>query len=1066
MPPRCVQVQFTEQILGIHFGWFKDGFIRIKGFTEACANDIRVTLRAGDRVVGVNALPVLEGTYPTLAELIVAIGAERPVTMTFALEVCVNESTLVADLAGVTHERDEAIEALNLIVAERGISNLHRAEAVERRSSGAQREWNLEADNGALRAAPLVAGCTVTPRVRSESFAAAAEAVEHACAPACATTAFAASSAAKARAFETIWAVEEAFSELLEAERAEQLIALDVSLTPSSSYKGVRWNKKQKVWTCYVWADLKKEGKCKSVYLGSFDSEKAAARAYDNFVIENGLEKVLNFTSRSGSARAAAASATHGQIPPPAHRLITGPHRGGAQGVNPLRPLARKRRRASDSPSGREGQRLRAGELKDTTANRNESKRAKPLQLKTGASIEEIVCSICKGGGDEASMLLCGDGVGGCDHAFHAYCLDPPLKAMPAAEDDWFCARCTGERSSSGAQGATATAKRTAMPTETATPMATGMNSATAMKTRMEMATQVIVAQTTATQAAMKQVAATHAVTIAVGPLETRFVAVRWSTGGMEWCAREKARILSSGHCGVWWDKRAQEWKARARVGKGHESKHVTLGSFAKSDAACAYDAFLRNHPYKWEPHQWSDHNFPDEGAGQAPIEPPVKSDADVAVAAVAGVTSDAIGVATASAVMHAAPLAASPAAPPVVSPSVPLTVPPAMPPIVPDVPADSDGVPTVHTEAVPAAACAKQCPSVLSAVRVPTARSAACDAIESGCGGSGNDMVNAAKHAAAQAAQAAAPRVVVTVSGGADSECTRTRPTRERHAPIFFKPCPKGVAVFLSFTDCVTGDRVVFAQHRGVAGHVEKNSVDILENGKLWRSTQQKVCQRLPLCFVEWNARKRTLVDYVRKGSSLFTYEWTVPDGIDAMACGAAMEQCAASIGFEFRVRASSSCSSVSRVEGTTAGGGASAGGAPSVQHSGRSSARSGRDSRSGGKSVCSTLLPLPTRIEAAASVMGPAAVTAPAPRAARAQDTSDAQSRTVVERPRIKRKRGSRFFGVCLDGSATKWKAEIYAEGRNQFLGHFDDETDAALAYDAFIIDKKLDIRVNFPS
>ena len=34
-------------------------------------------------------------------------------------------------------------------------------------------------------------------------------------------------------------------------------------------------------------------------------------------------------------------------------------------------------------------------------------------------------------------MLMCGDGVDGCDQGFHIYCLTPKLKKIP--EDDWFC---------------------------------------------------------------------------------------------------------------------------------------------------------------------------------------------------------------------------------------------------------------------------------------------------------------------------------------------------------------------------------------------------------------------------------------------------------------------------------------------------------------------------------------------------------------------------------------------------------------------------------------------------
>ena len=56
------------------------------------------------------------------------------------------------------------------------------------------------------------------------------------------------------------------------------------------------------------------------------------------------------------------------------------------------------------------------------------------------------ICCVCNSGHDEASMLLCGDGVMGCDRGFHIGCLSPPLHSIP--ESDWFCSRC-GEGSSS-----------------------------------------------------------------------------------------------------------------------------------------------------------------------------------------------------------------------------------------------------------------------------------------------------------------------------------------------------------------------------------------------------------------------------------------------------------------------------------------------------------------------------------------------------------------------------------------------------------------------------------------
>jgi len=45
-------------------------------------------------------------------------------------------------------------------------------------------------------------------------------------------------------------------------------------------------------------------------------------------------------------------------------------------------------------------------------------------------------CEICQKATDEEKMLLCDY----CDLAFHMYCLNPPLNAIP--EEDWFCNEC------------------------------------------------------------------------------------------------------------------------------------------------------------------------------------------------------------------------------------------------------------------------------------------------------------------------------------------------------------------------------------------------------------------------------------------------------------------------------------------------------------------------------------------------------------------------------------------------------------------------------------------------
>jgi len=43
------------------------------------------------------------------------------------------------------------------------------------------------------------------------------------------------------------------------------------------------------------------------------------------------------------------------------------------------------------------------------------------------------------------------------------------------------------------------------------------------------------------------------------------------------------------------------------------------------------------------------------------------------------------------------------------------------------------------------------------------------------------------------------------------------------------------------------------------------------------------------------------------------------------------------------------------------------------------------------------------------------------------------------------------SQYKGVCWDRKYKKWKAEITIDRRNKFLGYFDIEPEAAVAYDA---------------
>lgn len=47
-------------------------------------------------------------------------------------------------------------------------------------------------------------------------------------------------------------------------------------------------------------------------------------------------------------------------------------------------------------------------------------------------------------------------------------------------------------------------------------------------------------------------------------------------------------------------------------------------------------------------------------------------------------------------------------------------------------------------------------------------------------------------------------------------------------------------------------------------------------------------------------------------------------------------------------------------------------------------------------------------------------------------------------------KRNSSSRYKGVCWDEKSHKWRARIFIDSRNQHLGFFDDEHEAALAYD----------------
>ena len=69
------------------------------------------------------------------------------------------------------------------------------------------------------------------------------------------------------------------------------------------------------------------------------------------------------------------------------------------------------------------------------------SKRAASESDESDDPMEDVMCLVCKLDQDEDKTLLCD----GCDGAYHLYCLDPPLKKLPAG--DWYCSFCITARS-------------------------------------------------------------------------------------------------------------------------------------------------------------------------------------------------------------------------------------------------------------------------------------------------------------------------------------------------------------------------------------------------------------------------------------------------------------------------------------------------------------------------------------------------------------------------------------------------------------------------------------------
>uniref|UniRef100_A0A4W4F4V2 [histone H3]-trimethyl-L-lysine(4) demethylase n=1 Tax=Electrophorus electricus TaxID=8005 RepID=A0A4W4F4V2_ELEEL len=53
--------------------------------------------------------------------------------------------------------------------------------------------------------------------------------------------------------------------------------------------------------------------------------------------------------------------------------------------------------------------------------------------------VEQYICLVCGGGGDEDRLLLCD----GCDDSYHTFCLIPPLPEVP--KGDWRCPKCLAQ---------------------------------------------------------------------------------------------------------------------------------------------------------------------------------------------------------------------------------------------------------------------------------------------------------------------------------------------------------------------------------------------------------------------------------------------------------------------------------------------------------------------------------------------------------------------------------------------------------------------------------------------
>lgn len=60
-------------------------------------------------------------------------------------------------------------------------------------------------------------------------------------------------------------------------------------------------------------------------------------------------------------------------------------------------------------------------------------------------------------------------------------------------------------------------------------------------------------------------------------------------------------------------------------------------------------------------------------------------------------------------------------------------------------------------------------------------------------------------------------------------------------------------------------------------------------------------------------------------------------------------------------------------------------------------------------------------------------------------------------------KNKKSSKYVGVSWNKKYGKWKADFYINGKSKFIGHFDSEEDAAIAYNEKIINFNLKRKLN---